>query len=470
MSKKILDGRSLTFILVFSILFGMMFSITLNRTKYSIVPITVAGPGGSSDEYWNGSGTNDTIWSNSSYTHVHINGDLNVSGDILPFVTLLQNIGSGPLRWEWLYVANISADKIDVSGDITADDINGDDITSSGKFFGNASNVTGREGYYGLNSETLGAGKTLTAYTDTIYQHLNPNGVNRDVTLATAGAKKGNTFIIFNSADYTIAYYLQIKQGASSLDRVYAQGVKKYVFDGTNWVHDTVGSSGKTNVYNTALGWNAQVYNAGVAIGGSAAGYGGGVAIGNAASGYTYGVGIGNSANGRNYGVAVGSSANTGNMYYSIALGYGTLSARYAELSYNIAGADTDSENNILMVGWAGDTTTAAVTEIFCGGVTNKRCDVRAKSVLAFDIVVTGMNSTYTDTAMYKFHGMIKRNNSGDTLMVLCNKSVIYETVSAWDCNVTADDANDALIIKVTGEASHTIQWVARLDGVETHF
>lgn len=40
-------------------------------------------------------------------------------GDVFPFVTLSYDLGSGPLRWRNLYVANISADYIDATENIT---------------------------------------------------------------------------------------------------------------------------------------------------------------------------------------------------------------------------------------------------------------------------------------------------------------------------------------------------------------
>lgn len=46
-------------------------------------------------------------------------------------------------------------------------------------------------------------------------------------------------------------------------------------------------------------------------------------------------------------------------------------------------------------------------------------------------------------------------------------KTALAEDTAAWDVDVLADDANDALVIKVTGEAAKTINWVARVTTAE---
>jgi len=65
------------------------------------------------------------------------------SGDLMPKTTLAQDIGSGALRWDWLYVGDISADDIVASGDIVAlGNITADTFYGSGAELTNL-NVTG---------------------------------------------------------------------------------------------------------------------------------------------------------------------------------------------------------------------------------------------------------------------------------------------------------------------------------------
>lgn len=65
--------------------------------------------------------------------------------------------------------------------------------------------------YFQSNTESLSANKTLTA-TSAIYQFLNPNGVNRDVTLPTAATNM--LFIIKNTG--TGGYTLTVKDSGGS--------------------------------------------------------------------------------------------------------------------------------------------------------------------------------------------------------------------------------------------------------------
>jgi len=44
---------------------------------------------------------------------------------------------------------------------------------------------------------------------------------------------------------------------------------------------------------------------------------------------------------------------------------------------------------------------------------------------------------------------------------------VLAEENTAWDATVVADDANDALVVKVTGAAGAAILWAASVRTVE---
>ena len=70
-----------------------------------------------------------------------------------------------------------------------------------------------------------------------------------------------------------------------------------------------------------------------------------------------------------------------------------------------------------------------------------------------------------------KVKNVIKRDGSNNTAMATAaTVTEVVDESGDWSVAVTADDTNEALIITVTGDATNTVQWVARLDGVETHF
>ncbi len=152
-------------------------------------------------------------------------------------------------------------------------------------------------------------------------------------------------------------------------------------------------------------------------------------------------------------------------------MGYRSEAERVGEFARNI-GTDTDQENNITQGGWEGQLAGGAgATEIFCAGYGTSRFTIRAKSVLAFNMIITARDNTADEVARYSVSdGLIKRDGSNNTTMLNCTVVTDYEDDAAWDCTVTADDTNEALIITCTGDDSNTTQWAAVMDGVETHF
>ncbi len=366
-------------------------------------------------------------------------------------------------------------------------------------------------GLYGINVETLGAGKSLTPGTDEIYQYLDEGGANRIITLATVGATAGDRFVIRHNGIFTDTNSLEVKQAAISLDKIYAGGIKEFIFDGTNWTSRGIGTGENDNKkFNLAIGKDAIAYDAGVAVGYQTEGYDNGVAVGVGADAYTEGVAVGYTADGHFSGVAVGFDATAissgvavghqasstsaavaiGQLAiadnYSVAIGQDALSlqhfsiaiGRYSqtyragETSTNINGNDTDQENNVVQGRWerqlAGG---AGATEIFLAGEANERFTIRPNSVLAFTMVIVARDNVANEVARYSvLDGLIKRDGAGNTVMVLCTVVVDFEDDAGWACTVTADDANEALIITVTGDGANITQWAAVMNGVETHF
>ena len=77
-------------------------------------------------------------------------------------------------------------------------------------------------GLYGINVESLTDDKTLTPGTDEIYQYLNPNGADRNITLDTSSATAGDRFVIrFTGGG---SFSLIVKQGTSDIERIQEQG------------------------------------------------------------------------------------------------------------------------------------------------------------------------------------------------------------------------------------------------------
>jgi len=349
-------------------------------------------------------------------------------------------------------------------------------------------------GNYRINVETLTGDKTLVPGVDPIYQYLDEGGADRIITLDSATATIGDRFIIKHDGTGLDAHVLTIKENGTTIDKIWARVYKEFIFDGTSWIGANtgtvsdvtcgivIGKNARGENAGVAIAHYADAHNEGVAVGTSGLGYDNGVAVGFQAQGHTngvacgyqalghtYSVAVGYQADGLNYGTAVGYKADTGDQYYAIALGYLSKCTRYAELAINIDG-ETDQENQMMLAGWAGETANDTPVEINCGGAANQRFTIRPQSALTFKILVAARDDTADHCADYMFEGLIKRDGAGNTVLSTVTKTVKYEGDATWDCNVTADDANEALIITVTGDADNTVQWAARLDGVETHF
>jgi hypothetical protein len=83
----------------------------------------------------------------------------------------------------------------------------------------------------------------------------------------------------------------------------------------------------------------------------------------------------------------------------------------------------------------------------------------------AFSILIVARNTGANEHAAYEFKGLIKRDSGVATtaLVGAVTKTVVAETVAAWDANVTADTTSGDLRIRVTGETGKTIRWVAHV-------
>ena len=90
----------------------------------------------------------------------------------------------------------------------------------------------------------------------------------------------------------------------------------------------------------------------------------------------------------------------------------------------------------------------------------------------AFRIMVVAASDNNTEGAAYEFKGLIKKDATAASAAIIgsVTKTVIAESVSAWDAAITADTANGAIAITVTGEAEKVIRWVAFIEMLEVAF
>ncbi len=125
-----------------------------------------------------------------------------------------------------------------------------------------------------------------------------------------------------------------------------------------------------------------------------------------------------------------------------------------------------DAQTSVYVV--RGTTTNATQTELFLDGAA-ARMVVPTNSTWSYDILLTARTAA-GNSAGYQIRGVIK-NNAGTTALVgTPNLLVLGEDVAAWDATAAADNANDALVVRVTGAAATTIRWIATVRTVEVTY
>jgi hypothetical protein len=112
-------------------------------------------------------------------------------------------------------------------------------------------------------------------------------------------------------------------------------------------------------------------------------------------------------------------------------------------------------------------TTDATQTELSTNGAAPAaatRIAIATDSTYAFSALITARRTDAdNESAGYKIEGVID-NNAGTTAFVgTPTVTVLSEDTAAWDVVAEADNTNDALVFKVTGEAAKTIRWGASI-------
>lgn len=162
-------------------------------------------------------------------------------------------------------------------------------------------------------------------------------------------------------------------------------------------------------------------------------------------------------------------STNTTGGNNSVVIGHGgnaRVTGEFVHASGQFSGnGDAQAGNYVLR----NSTTNATPTELFLDG-SSSRLELPNNSAFMVTVMVVGRRTNSAGGyAAHKHELLIVRDATAATTTIIGNdsKTVVAETDAAWDSNVTADSTNGALRIMVTGKASETIRWVARVMTVE---
>lgn len=301
----------------------------------------------------------------------------------------------------------------------------------------------------GLNLEALTDNKTLTK-DDVKFQHFTCSA-NYDVLLPT-DADTGKVFHIYNANAYNSEYYLTIKQGVTAIDKIYAQGVKSYVFNGTNWRPGVPGSGGQDTPFNLQMGYNGKAINYGTAYGvgaeannGSAFGYNA-IAI---------------------TGTALGKTANTNSKGRSVAF-EGTTNDNFNEIR---KAADTLNDHGEGWQTWHGyiDPEIPQVWhEIFIDG-SSLQWLPKLHSGTVFNIKVIQYcdpGIIFSSAKAYEQAGSIRNDGTNSFIVAGIPAKISLGAdvgTTTWDFQISADGTTGALKLEMKGDATYKIYFTASM-------
>ncbi len=234
--------------------------------------------------------------------------------------------------------------------------------------------------------------------------------------------------------------------------------------------------------HNTASGYEAAVGGGwDNTAGGDFATIGGGVVNDASSIAATVGGGNNNTASGNSATVsggflnaASGSSATVGGGGYNTASGvYATVpggayaaASLYGQMAYasGAFGNETGNAQTSVYV-LRNVTTDTTQTELFLDGG-SQRLTVAISRTVAFEILIVA-RSVGGDSASYRIRGVVENHNGTMSLLAGATGDVLGEDVPAWDAVAEADNANKALVIKVTGGTGSNVRWVATVRTTE---
>lgn len=149
---------------------------------------------------------------------------------------------------------------------------------------------------------------------------------------------------------------------------------------------------------------------------------------------------------------------------YSFVIGRDGSNSLPGAFVHSMQKFSTAGDAQILRIPLKVQTTSAAQTTM---GMTGGSTSIAIPTDTTYGFVVriaARRTDADNESAFYEVMGCID-NNAGTTALVgAVTKTTISEDTAAWDVDVVANDSLDILQVKVTGEASKTINWVAMLE------
>ena len=320
---------------------------------------------------------------------------------------------------------------------------------SDAKIYGNYKNTLAiGSGAKATNNYALAIG--AASYADGVY------AIAIGSSTAATTATGSNSVAIGNSAwavtgDGAMALGNSRASGVSSFAAAIANNTASYGATGANSV--AMGDRAKaTATHATAIGTSvtASQVDGAVAMGSSSTASG----LGAFATGYL------NIASG-NYSQAIGFAANTQSIYGKFAKSSGFFS-NYADMQTGML---------VVVAATTDDTPKALTSNKAVAGTTNQVI-LPNNCAYAFHgtIVARQQASAGTACAAWKIEGLIRREGSAGTTVLVNSATTVLDNTPAWGMTLSADTTNGGLAITVTGAAATNIRWVATINTSEVTY
>jgi len=267
---------------------------------------------------------------------------------------------------------------------------------------------------------------------------------------ATAGAQ--SSFAMGYGAITATGLY------STSIGRSYASGTDSFAAA----IANNTSSYGATGANSVAIGYQAKATNASaVCISKFSTASGTNSVVLGGSSGTASGSGA----------IAIGGSSNVASGLYSTAKGsYGNtngITKKHATgVSINMQGA-----YYVLAHATTDATPIALNTDVWTPSATNQVI-LPNNSAYAFHgtIVARQQASAGTACAAWKVEGLIRREGSAGTTVLVNSATTVLDNTPAWGMTLSADTTNGGLKIEVTGAAATNIRWVATINTSEVTY
>jgi hypothetical protein len=161
------------------------------------------------------------------------------------------------------------------------------------------------------------------------------------------------------------------------------------------------------------------------------------------------------------YSVIGGGHHNTTTGECSVVLGgKNTLASNYGEVSYSSGSfaANGDAQTSFFVV--RNTTTNGTATGLYLDG-NARQMTLNDQDFWTFRVLVVGGSDDHTNYGSYIVTGFIHRNGATTTIAGVTTTTVA-ETSAGYDA--TAVVSGNALVIRVTGDGTNTMRWVARVE------